>query len=45
MMQLVTYVPTDPGIQQRLGEMYDNENDSSQAYQYYCEVCILSVTS
>lgn len=36
-MQLVTLVPTDPHILQRLGAMYDDSNDQSQAYQYHYE--------
>ena len=37
-MQLISLVPTDPGVLQRMGEMYDSDNDRSQAFQYYCEV-------
>ncbi len=37
-MQLIPLVPTDPGVLQRLGEMYDADNDRSQAYQYHYEV-------
>ena len=36
-MQLISLVPTDPGILQRMGEIYDGE-DRSQAFQYYYEV-------
>lgn len=36
-MQLVTLVPTDPCMLQRLGEMYDDNNDPAQAYQYHYE--------
>ena len=37
-MQLIGIVPTDPAILARLGELYDNEGDKSQAYQYHYEV-------
>ena len=37
-MQLVTLVPTDPGVLARLGELHDAENDRPQAYHYYYEV-------
>ena len=37
-MQLIGIVPTDPGILSRMGELYDNEGDKSQAYQYHFEV-------
>ena len=37
-MQLVGIVPTDASILQRLGEMYDNEGDKSQAFQYHYDV-------
>ncbi len=40
-MQLISLVPTDPGVLQRLGEMFDADNDRSQAFQYYFEVHIL----
>ena len=36
-MQLISLVPTDPGILQRMGEIFDGE-DRSQAFQYYYEV-------
>ena len=36
-MQLISLVPTDPGVLQRVGEIYDGE-DRSQAFQYYYEV-------
>ena len=39
-MQLVSLVPTDPGVLQRMGELYDAEDDRSQAFQYYYEVCM-----
>ena len=39
-MQLIGIVPTDPAILARLGELYDNEGDKSQAYQYHYEVCM-----
>ena len=37
-MQLIGIVPTDATILQRLGEMYDNEGDKSQAFQYHYDV-------
>ena len=39
-MQLISLVPTDPGVLQRMGEMYDSDNDRSQAFQYHYEVDI-----
>ena len=36
--QLISIVPTDPAILSRLGELFDNEGDKSQAYQYHYEV-------
>ena len=36
-MQVVTLVPTDPHVFQRLGEMYDDNSDPSQAFQYHYE--------
>ncbi len=36
-MQVATLVPTDPHILQSLGEMYDDNSDQSQAFQYYYE--------
>ena len=36
-MQLVTLVPTDPHVLQRLGAIYEDANDQSQAYQYKYE--------
>ena len=30
-------MPTDPQVLQRVGEMYDNDNDRSQAFQYHYE--------
>ena len=44
-MQLISLVPTDPGILQRLGEMYDSDNDRSQAFQYHYEVRSLPPSS
>ena len=37
-LQLISLVPTDASIFQRLGEMYDKDKDKSQSFQYYCEV-------
>ncbi|KAJ8026952.1 Intraflagellar transport protein 88-like [Holothuria leucospilota] len=36
-MQLIGIVPTDPSILSRLGELYGNEGDKTQAFQYYFE--------
>lgn len=33
--QLLGVVPTDPGILQRLGQLYDHEGDKQQAYHYH----------
>ena len=40
-MQLIGVVPSDANILQRLGEMYDQEGDKSQAFQYHYDVRIL----
>ena len=40
-LQVISLVPTDPHILQRVGEMYDQEGDRGQAYQYHYEVCSL----
>lgn len=40
-MQLVSVVPTDPSVLSKLGELYDSEQDKSQAFQYHFEVRIL----
>jgi hypothetical protein len=37
-MQLIGVVPSDPSVLARLGELYDNEGDKSQAFQYYYDV-------
>ena len=40
-MQLIGVVPTDTSVLARTGEIYDNEGDKSQAFQYYYDVrCI-----
>lgn len=36
-LQLISLVPTDPRVLQRVGEMYDSDNDRSQAFQYHYE--------
>lgn len=36
--QLLGIVPSDPGVLQKLGEMYDHLGDKQQAYQYYSDV-------
>ena len=38
-MQLISLVPTDPTVLQRLGDMYE-DSDKSQSFQYYLEVLI-----
>lgn len=38
LMQLISVVPTDSHVLSKLGELYDNEGDKSQAFQYYFEV-------
>lgn len=38
LMQLISVVPTDSHALAKLGELYDNEGDKSQAFQYYYEV-------
>ena len=37
-MQLISVVPTDPSVLSKLGELYDSEQDKSQAFQYHYEV-------
>ncbi len=39
-LHLVTLVPTDPAVLQRLGEIYDNHDEKSLAFQYYYEVIL-----
>ena len=36
--QLLTLVPSDPGVLSKLGELYDSENEKSQAFHYFYEV-------
>ena len=48
--QLLTLVPSDPGVLSKLGELYDSENEKSQAFHYFYEVTpeisfVLSVVS
>lgn len=38
LMQMISIVPTDPKILAKLGKLYDNEGDKSQAFHYYYEV-------
>lgn len=38
LLQLISVVPTDPHVLSKLGKLYDNEGDKSQAFHYYCEV-------
>lgn len=37
-MQLIGVVPTDCAVLARMGEIYDNDGDKSQAFQYYYDV-------
>lgn len=41
LLQLISVVPTDPHILSKLGQLYDNEGDKSQAFHYYYEVFAL----
>lgn len=36
--QLLGIIPSDPGVLQKLGEMYDTIDDKQQAYQFYSDV-------
>ena len=40
-MQLIGVVPTDTSVLARTGEIYDNDGDKSQAFQYYYDVSCL----
>lgn len=42
-MQLIGVVPTDCSVLARMGEIYDNDGDKSQAFQYYYDVCIFII--
>lgn len=37
-LQLLSIVPDDVGVLQKLGDIYENINDKQQAYHYYYEV-------
>ncbi|RXN18129.1 intraflagellar transport 88 -like protein [Labeo rohita] len=37
LMQLTSVTPTDAQVLAKLGDLYDNEGDKSQAFQYYYE--------
>lgn len=41
LLQLISVVPTDPHVLAKLGKLYDNEGDKSQAFHYYYEVLAL----
>ena len=43
-MQLIGVVPTDTSVLARTGEIYDNDGDKSQAFQYYYDVSCPSLT-
>lgn len=34
-------IPSDPGVLQKLGEMYDSLGDKQQAYQFYSDVSVI----
>lgn len=36
--QLLGIIPSDPGVLQKLGEMYDAIGDKQQAFQFYNDV-------
>lgn len=38
LMQLTSVTPTDAQVLAKLGDLYDNEGDKTQAFQYYYEV-------
>ena len=42
-MQLIGVVSSDPSVLARMGELYDNEGDKSQAFQYYFDVGLKSI--
>ena len=37
-LQLLSFVPADPSVLIKLGEIYDSDNDKQQAFHYYSEV-------
>lgn len=41
LLQLISVVPTDPHVLAKIGKLYDNEGDKSQAFHYYYEVLAL----
>lgn len=36
--QLLGIIPSDPGVLQKLGELYDSIGDKQQAFQFYNDV-------
>lgn len=36
--QLLGIISSDPGVLQKLGEMYDSMGDKQQAFQFYTDV-------
>jgi len=38
--QLLGIIPSDPGVLQKLGEMYDSIGDKQQAFQFYNDVSV-----
>lgn len=39
-LQVHTVVPSDGGVLQKLGEIYDRLGDKQQAFQYYSDVMV-----
>lgn len=42
--QLLGLVPTDAGILQKLGELYDHEGDKQQAHHYHYDVSSVQIS-
>jgi len=42
--QLLGIIPSDPGVLQKLGEMYDSIGDKQQAFQFYNDVSIFYIS-
>ena len=43
-LQVHTVVPSDGGVLQKLGEIYDRLGDKQQAFQYYSDVMLFPLT-
>ena len=39
--QFLTLVPSDPTVLMRIGNLYEEEGDKSQAFQYMYEVSVI----